>query len=229
MQIIEQTDLGVRSAVMTFERTGSAVRFVVVPMMHVAAPSFYREVTRRLQPCHVVVAEGVQGGRARILTLAYRLAGRFRRSGLVQQSDALDLNKLDAQIVRPDLNAEEFARGWSALRWWLRVGVLIAAPVLGLVMLIVGLLRVLGSNLALDDLPSPEEEDLGSDEFDQLVGGERDRRLVAELFRQDDAHQADPQPWLVGVPWGAEHVRAIAPALIRRGYQIRKAEWVTLI
>lgn len=229
MQIIEQTDLGVRSAVMTFERADSAVRFVVIPMMHLALPSFYREVHRRLQTCDVVIAEGVGGTRTRVITLAYRLAGRFRRGGLVQQSEALDLSKLGNEIVRPDLSAEEFATGWTAISWSVRWTVFVVVPLVALAMVVVGPLRLMGANLALDDLPSANEEDAEIEQLDRLLLDTRDQRLVAEILRQAETHRADSQPWFVGVPWGAAHVRAIAPALIGRGYQIRKAEWIKMI
>lgn len=229
MQIIEQTGLGVRSAVMRFERTGSSVKFVVVPMMHIASPAFYRDVRRRLTDCDVVVAEGVGGARAQFLTLAYRLAGRFRRKGLVQQADALRLTDLRAQIVRPDLSAKEFSAGWAGVRWWVRCAALVVVPFVGIAMLVVGPVRMLGTHMALDDMPSDDEEDQPLDDVGRVLIESRDQRLVAELVRQAEAHHADPQPWTVGVPWGAGHVRAIAPALISRGYQVRSAEWITVI
>jgi hypothetical protein len=178
VQIIEQTGFGVRSAVMTFERPGSAVKFVVVPMMHIASPTFYREVHRRLQGCDVIVAEGVEGTRTRIITLAYRLAGRYRREGLVQQSEALALERLGVPIVRPDVSAQEFNAGWSAIRWWLRSALLVLAPLAGLAMLVVGPLRLLGSNVALDDLPSADVEEV---DLEEMIGSSAEHETSASL------------------------------------------------
>jgi hypothetical protein len=115
VQLIEQTGFGVRSAVLVLEKPGSAARFVLVPMLHLGTPGFYRAVRRRLQDCEVVVVEGVGGRTVSVITLAYRIAGRVRRSGLVDQSRGLELAGLQARIVRPDLTAAQFARGWRKI------------------------------------------------------------------------------------------------------------------
>jgi hypothetical protein len=44
MQYIEASVVGVRSAVITFKRRVTPLRFVLIPMVHVAEPEFYREV-----------------------------------------------------------------------------------------------------------------------------------------------------------------------------------------
>lgn len=229
MQIIEQTGLGVRSAVMTFGRPDSATKFVVIPMLHIATPEFYLDVQRRLSKCDVVVDEGVKGWRTGIVTLAYSLAGRYRRNGLIEQSRGLDMAALPGQVVRPDISAAEFAAGCAGLARWFRWSLFVLAPLVGLWMLIVGPMRLLGSHLSLDDLPSAREEEYADDTLDALLLDTCDRGLVDELRRQADEHEHDARPWTVGVCWGAEHVRAIAPALIARGYQVRDAHWVTVL
>jgi hypothetical protein len=87
MQIIEVSDLGVRSAVIWLQRRETPMRFVLFPMLHLGTPSFYAEVTRRLRACDLVVAEGIRGRsiQASALTLTYRLSGGARRGGLVVQ------------------------------------------------------------------------------------------------------------------------------------------------
>ena len=62
MQIIEVTDLAVRSAVIRLRRTGTPLQFVLYPMIHMAKPAFYAAVTRRLEQADVVVVEGIGGG-----------------------------------------------------------------------------------------------------------------------------------------------------------------------
>ncbi len=49
MQIIEVTELAVRSAVIRLRRTGTPLQFVLYPMIHMAEPAFYAAVTRRLR------------------------------------------------------------------------------------------------------------------------------------------------------------------------------------
>jgi hypothetical protein len=39
-KLIEQTGFGVRSAALTLDKPGSAVRFVLFPMLHLGTPAF---------------------------------------------------------------------------------------------------------------------------------------------------------------------------------------------
>jgi hypothetical protein len=227
VQLIEQTGFGVRSATLTFARPGSAVRFTLFPMLHLGSPAFYREVRRRLGECDVVVVEGVGGKTTSLITLAYRLGGRVRRGGLVDQGRGLDLAGLKGRIVRPDLTAAQFARGWRKVSRKLRWLLLAAGPVFGLWLVIVGPGRALGRNLALDDLPSREEEELSDawPGFDEAVLDARDQALCQELERL----AAGADPVTVGVCWGAGHMRAVIALLhTRLGYRIVSANWMTV-
>lgn len=227
MQIIEHTGFGTRSAVLTFEKRGSNVRFVVVPMLHLGSPQFYRNVRKELQACDRIVVEGVTGHRTRMFTLAYRLAGKVRRSGLVGQAEGLDLSDLSDRFVRPDLTAAQFAHGWRGVKRGLRWMVLLGAPVVGLWVAIVGPRRALG-DMTLDDLPTQKQEELAEygESLDTLIIDERDRPLGEALI----ALAADQdQPCTVGVCWGAEHVRAVVTVLVGHlGYRIGNGTWITV-
>jgi hypothetical protein len=61
VQLIEVSVTGVRSAAITLRRADTPLRFVLLPMLHLGSPAFYREVTERLGRCQVVVAEGIRG------------------------------------------------------------------------------------------------------------------------------------------------------------------------
>jgi len=176
VQLIEHTDFGVRSAFYTYAKQSEATRFVLLPMLHLGSPSFFENVQRTLNTCDVVLAEGVPGWRARVLTLAYRLGGRLRRSELVTQGDALDVKSLKGEVICPDLSEDEFKSGWGSVRWWLRWTLLVLAPFFGLWMMIAGPERVLLSRrLTLDDFPSPDElgrgATTGSADGRHLLGG----------------------------------------------------------
>ena len=86
MQLIEDTVFGVRSSVMTLERRGSRTRFILVPTPHLASVGVLWVVQERLAECDVIVAEGVPGMRARIITLGYRIGGRFHRGTCLIQA-----------------------------------------------------------------------------------------------------------------------------------------------
>lgn len=134
MQIIEITGLGVRSAVITLRRGGTPLQFMLVPMMHVAAPSFYRQVHRRLSGCDLIVAEGVRGkaGQLSALTLAYRFAPRRRRNNLEEQDDAMLLPD-GIPVIRPDVTAAEAVADLKTLPRWMYWLLLAAAPAMGVI------------------------------------------------------------------------------------------------
>ena len=121
MQIIDTGVLGTRSAVLRLRRRGSELNFLIFPMMHVATPAFYAEVTRRLGGCAVVVAEGATGRSVLgwALTLSYRVIPANRRCGLVEED--INLAALGVPVVRPDVSAAEFGRTWRTLPLRLRL------------------------------------------------------------------------------------------------------------
>jgi hypothetical protein len=197
-------------------------------MLHLGSPEFYRAVRRQLERCDVVVVEGVGGRTASVITLAYRIGGRVRRDGLVDQGEGLDLTGLEGRIVRPDLTAAQFASGWRKISRRSRWLFLAAAPVLGVWLAIAGPRRVLGRDLGMDDLPTREEEEMSDvlPGLDEAFLGDRDRALCHELERlaADTGTAAT-----VGVCWGAAHMRAVIALLLSRlGYRLTDATWITV-
>ena len=51
MQIVEDSIVGVRAAVITLSRHETPLRFQLYPMLHIGDRGYYREVTRRLRDC----------------------------------------------------------------------------------------------------------------------------------------------------------------------------------
>jgi hypothetical protein len=200
-------------------------------MIHLATPAFYADVMTRLAGCQLIVAEGglgaerTAGGQA--LTLSYRLAGRARRWGLVTQR--LTLTKLGVPVVRPDMDADRFRRGWRRLPVLVRLWAWALVPAFGIGLLVFGsrefLARRLGSQ---EDLPTREEE-LGYGRFDaleELLMDDRDTLLVRAL---DTVHQQRSQePISVAVVYGAGHMPAVVRYLARYGYRASSAEWLTV-
>ncbi|MEU2492792.1 hypothetical protein [Streptomyces sp. NPDC007883] len=91
MQIVEVTGDAARSAVVTMRRGGTPLEFVILAMLHVAAPAFHSQIRLRLRECDLVVIEGIRGRSARVsaLTPAHRFAPRRRRNGLQERREEL--------------------------------------------------------------------------------------------------------------------------------------------
>src|SRR5689334_12465498 len=84
VQIIEHSITGTRSAVLRLRRQGSAMQFVVFPMLHIGRPEFYQAVAERLRECDLLIVEGMHGTSPliRALTSTYRVVPGNRGSGL---------------------------------------------------------------------------------------------------------------------------------------------------
>ena len=229
MQVIEVTGYAVRSAVITMRRRESPLRFVFFPMMHVASPVFYRQVTARLAACDLIVAEGIRGRSWRVgmVTLAYRWAPRRARNGLELQSDQ-NLLPAGVPVINPDVTAAEAVAQLRTLPRWMYWGLLLGAPVFGLIFALRGPRAFLDEDAVVEDLPSTHRAEWLVDErVDEALGGERDRRLL-DALSAIHAERHD-EPITVAIVYGAGHIPAVAAGLqIRHGYRPRSAEWLTV-
>lgn len=226
MEIIDTGVLGTRSAVIRLRRPGSKLEFVLFPMLHVASPEFYAEVTRRLAECAVVVAEGVSGRSVLgwALTMTYRVVPANRRSGLVLQN--IDYRALDVEVIRPDVSADELVRGWRTLPLWFRALVWCALPFVVIAQFFGGRKRLLAPEVVVSDADLPIS---GLEErFLTAFRDERDARLLAALFKLHKSRSAERIS--VAVVYGACHVPDLVHQLAGRlGYRPCSAEWITAV
>lgn len=81
MQLIEVSDFGVRSAEIWLGRVETPLRFALFPVLHLGTAAYYEEVTRRLQRCQLVVAEGISGRSIAVTALTAVSASRAAVSG----------------------------------------------------------------------------------------------------------------------------------------------------
>ncbi|MEU8662835.1 hypothetical protein [Actinoplanes philippinensis] len=233
MQIIEVTELGVRSAVIRLRQRDSALQFVLYPMVHIAKPEFYTAVTTRLKRADVVVIEGVGGGRRKhsvlvsALTLSYSVLRFNRRAKLVEQN--IDYAALGIPVIHPDVSFEDFAVGWRRVPLLHRLLMWGLLPVIVVTRLFGGTRMIWSRSMELNDLPSVGEEALDdwSPRFMTALGGDRDDRLLSALCRLHEERSTENIE--VAVVYGAAHVSPIVHGLAKRyGYRPRSAEWLTV-
>jgi len=228
MQIIEVTGLGVRSAVITLRAPGTALRFRLFPMVHVASPVFYQQVALRLRDCDLIVAEGVRGRSMRLstLTLAYRFAPRFSRGGLQMQSEAV--LPAAVPVINVDSTTAELSADLATLPRLTRFLMLALAPLFGLVFALRGPQAFLDHDLAVDDFPlTRDAEQHANDEVAEILVERRDRKLLDALDRLHTEYQ--DRDMVIAVVYGAGHMPGIAAGLRdRHGYRPREAEWLTV-
>lgn len=167
------------------------------------------------------------GGKPRALTLAYRLPGRGRRLGLVVQR--IDFAALGVPVIRPDMTAGEFRRGWRSVPALQRMAILCITPPYALLIALLGTRRFIARHLGQEDLPGSADEQLrqSAGQFTELVLDRRDAMLVDALASIHEARCGEQID--LAVVWGAGHIPAVTHQLLARyGYCPRSAEWLTV-
>ena len=227
MQFIEKNSFNVRSAVYRLKKDGSALEFLIFPMIHVGSSEFYKEISTRLASCDLILAEGVKSRRANVLTLSYRIVSHIRRMELVTQQDGIRMESFGAKILNADMDSTAFDERWSSLPISLRVQLFFMVPLFVAYLFLFGTRETLAENLALDDLPSSDEILLNDEDlepFDSLLIDERDRILIEHVTRLEEQQKEVKQ---IGILYGARHMRSTMRFLMEKlNYRIVKAEWV---
>jgi hypothetical protein len=227
MQFIEKNSFNVRTAVYRLRKDGSAIEFLIFPMIHVGSSEFYDEISRRLAGCDLILAEGVKSKRANLLTLSYRIVRHIRRMDLVTQQDGMRVESFQAKILNADIDGVVFDERWSSLPISLRVQLFVLVPIFVVYLVLFGTRETLAESLALDDLPSSEEilfDDEDFEALDSLIIDERDRILLEHVARLEDQQNGARQ---IGIVYGAHHMRNTIRFLMQKlNYRIAKAEWV---
>ena len=227
MQFIEKNSFNVRTAVYSLKKDGSALEFLIFPMIHVGSAEFYDEISRRLASCDLILAEGVKSRRGNLLTLSYRIVRHIKRMELITQHDGMRMESFRAKILNADIDGVAFDERWSSLPISLRAQLFVLVPIYVVYLFLFGTRETLAENIALDDLPSDEEilsDDEDFESLDSLIIDERDRILIEHVARLDDQQKEARQ---IGIVYGARHMRNTIRFLMQKlNYRIAKAEWV---
>ena len=230
MQFIEKNSLNVRSAVYHLKRDGAGLQFVLFPMVHVGSKEFYDEISRRLAACDLILMEGVNSRKSKLLTLSYRIVKKIRRMELVTQQEGLQVSRFRDKIVNPDIERRAFDERWSSLPLRLRAQLLFFIPIYVIYLFLFGTREALAENIAVEDLPSSTVilfADESSEKLDSLLIDERDRKLIDSIAKLHDSDRRDAK--IVGVVYGATHMcNVISFLLDRLNYRVTEAEWVTV-
>jgi hypothetical protein len=247
MQFIESSIIGLRSAVTTFTRPATPLRFILFPMVHVGEQQFYDEVAARARLCQVIVAEGTPSQ----FVPAQEWMARQRWGPFVDQMAALRLESLGVPVcweATPDRRPENepgIRPGTrTGKRDGRRSGNRQKSPVEDLISRVtdvagaatIGLARKFIDPRILDSVDQAETYD---DSAGNLAGGwfdrnfeynvrtVRDARLTGRL---DEIHRdRAAEPAIAGVIFGAAHMPAVAAHLCGKlGYIAASSEWLTV-
>jgi hypothetical protein len=229
MQILDSSDLGLRSARLTFKSATSNVAVTLFPMIHLGEAAFYEAVYQDACAHDALLVEGVRSPAAMRISRAYRWIADAKQTALVVQTRHPAQSDSQAIIIHADLSGDEFEQHWRKVPIYLRLLLYVAAPIYALHYRWFGSRASLARGHALDDLPSREETLRWTPEYaslDQAIVVERDRRLVEVMSRYLDGPSSEPRR--LAIVYGAEHMRAVIKALGRRGFHCVDSEWMLI-
>jgi hypothetical protein len=229
MEFIDRNSFDVRAAVYTLKHPNDLLEFILLPMIHVGTPEYYRKIRGRLEQCDRILFEGVSGTTTRILTLAYRFMVRRERLGLVTQ-DELRIQELGAKLVHADVDPGSFQYAWAGIPLRVRAFLVGVVPFYALYLYLSATRESIAKGMEIGDLPTREEildASDASEQVDDVVLHGRDAHLAALIA---DLHRKEcKSPLKIAVLFGAAHMRAVARVLINTlSYRIVAGDWVTV-
>ncbi|MEW9623706.1 hypothetical protein [Rhodanobacter geophilus] len=183
--------------------------FLLFPMIHIGTSEYYRDICSRLSECDVVLFEGVDSFRTRLLTTSYRWVTKRSRVNLETQPQGLKLANLPLRLVHADVTEGEFEQHWRKIPITQRAALMCLSPIYGFWLYLTASRESLGKHLDLEDLPSRDDtfRQGRKSDIEQAFLSSRDRKLLScikETMREADA------PQTIGVVHGAAHIQ---PAL----------------
>lgn len=193
---------------------------MLLPMMHIADPSFYDTVQTLTDRCDAVLVEGVGGA----------VSEGFSD---IQQRAAAESGGLEAQIdrtgtaprshwYRSDEEPEAFEASWKAAPLWRRALFSLAQRLTGALYRSKRFRRyLLGSDMTLDFEALSR---FAGQKLSQTMLQERDTALASTCEQMIDGWNGK----IIAVVWGAVHIPALAEFLVHEhGYRIESEEWLT--
>lgn len=230
MQLLDSSDLGLRSARLTFRSSSSNVTITLFPMVHLGGAPFYDAVHRDAGGHDAILVEGFRSPVATRITRAYRWIEGAKHIGLIVQPHPPAQSPAQAAIIHADLSKDEFERHWRKVALHLRLALYVAAPLYAIHCRWFGSRAKLAKSLALDDLRSRAETLGWRPEFetiDKAIITVRDQRLVAVMG--DYLDRAPAEPRRLAIVYGAQHMRAVIQELVRnRNFHCAKSEWMLI-
>lgn len=227
MQILEASSWGLRASRMRLTRPSGGSAITLFPMLHIGEDSFYKVVYADAFSQDVVLMEGIDSPVTKHITRSYRWIKGSRVSDLIVQPRPPRGMDCVVDVINSDLTRAEFDQAWRAVPLWMRLAVMVLAPIVGLRMR--GRTREqIARGLSLEDAPSQKELIDWSPETGMLhhvILDLRDERLNQHLDEQIDADTAKS----VAVVYGARHMRSVLRHLIaKRGFTKIETDWMTV-
>jgi hypothetical protein len=224
MQIVECSMMGVRAARQVMQSPDKEVSVTLFPMIHIGQQDFYRQVHADALQHDVVLVEGVRSPITRLVTSSYRWIDKEKLGLIVQPRIAVAGGQ--PRIVHADLSGEEFHEEWAKLPFWLKIAVIVIAPLVGIHRRLFATRESLAKAMEREDLLTSDEILNFDPRFNALrrtILDVRDQRLIQKLSEELD--RSPKRPRTIAIVYGAGHMRAVLTELKRRSFRTAGATW----
>jgi hypothetical protein len=219
VQFIRADDHHLDSCWMTWNSAATRLKFIAIPMMHIADRAYYERVQAELARCRYALVEGVSWRLGDEKHPLYDLAAR--NLGLAAQEQAL---RIPPGVVKVniDMKRSEFRERLFALPWrWILLLVLLRR-LLWLLTLPPSFRREAFRLM----LRTKRHSELGTTPLGRVIVAGRDLRIVANLEAFHREHGQTAEGEYAAIVFGAHHMPAISGRLRRLGYQPGSRRWV---
>ncbi len=214
MNFIESTTFFLRTIAFDFVNRDKNVllKFRLVPMFHIGSETFYNEAMRLLEDCQEIFYEGRKG--LKMPLYKNRFKKKAQKLGLVTQREYLKLEQLNAKLTHTDFDEAESEKQWKQLKFLEKIKFQLY-PLL--------LWKEYGNEtrqqLAKHYMSRIQELQLAYGPLEKEPGTmwnfllfEREKILINHINKIIKNEKASNK--MVGIPWGAGHMKSIARYLI---------------
>jgi hypothetical protein len=230
MQFLESSVIGLRAAIYELSSPNQKLRILLFPMVHIGNPTYYDEISRRLDECDNVVFEGVQSSKVWFLVQSYKIVVRRKSLGLVTQTSALRIKDRNLNLIHGDTTPEDFEKSWKKIPMYSRLLVQVLAPIYGVWGYLTATRNSLASGHSVEQIATYDDsfDDQNMQAFKQTIIDERDKILVEVL--DEHVNESGEESQTTAIVYGASHMPVAFAALSKMfGYNVAKAEWIQVI
>lgn len=229
MQVIDASDFFLRVVVydLIHKEKQNQLRFRIIPMVHIGEKAFYEAAYENLAECDHIIYEGIS---SKLFQGTFRMMSHMaKKLDLVEQRQHLNLKKLPANLIHGDLAPAEVKPAWQKVNKLDRLSFRFLMPVSYLY----HRTKITRKSLSRSFKNSQDIKSYSyrhtlypKDVAEYFILNQREQKL----FKTINAHIKEfwGTPTLTGIVWGAGHVHPILYHLEQRGYQVKKASFLTV-
>lgn len=209
-----------RLSQVTFHHPKLRTKVTLIPMLHIACPEFYDEISNGLNHFDYLLLEGVKWNSIR--HGLYDLAARDME--LAAQEKRLRLPQ-DVRCIRLDMTSEEFQQSVKQLPFKYRIFLFFMSPLIWLLTRIPEVRAWILGWSSRDVLDRSYEDT----PLNELIQSKRDKAMANCLQAFLDKQMECGERFSAAAITGASHIPALYGVLRENGYCLGSAKWIRVL